>query len=537
MKSTKRVIFFGSLAILVAAFISPSDRYFSIAKNLDIFASIFKEVNTFYVDDTDQEELTKIAIEAMLSSLDPYTNFIPEEEAEAFITSATGEYAGIGAQISIIDNEAYISMLYKGFAAEKAGLKVGDRIITANGKETSNKTVSQISSILKGRVRSKANIQVVRSGIEDTLTFDLTREKITVNNIPYFGLIEGTKIGYILLEDFTTGAGKEVSLAVKSMKSDGAEAIILDLRNNLGGLLSEAVNVSNVFIPKHKAVVSTKGRVEEWNRTYKTLDGSTDDKIPLAVLVNGESASASEIVAGVIQDYDRGVLVGTQTFGKGLVQTSRPLTYNNRVKITTARYYIPSGRCIQELEYGDHSSDTLRAIEIFKTKVGREVYDKGGLMPDVLVEEQNILDITAELLIDGWIFKYANYYYAPNSNHTNQNFDDFSDFKIWLSNNGFKYQSAFNHNIDLIYQIAKAEKQGDEVLDKIVNLKRPSAEFEVELNRAKEQILWFIRGELAKRKELQVGEIKSGIQDDETVLTTVKMLQNSPHYEKLLSKY
>ncbi|MEQ9657470.1 S41 family peptidase, partial [Fulvivirga sp.] len=252
MKSSIRNILIGVLAILIVAFASPSDKYFSIAKNLDIFASLFREVNSYYVDDTDPEQLTKIAIEAMLESLDPYTNYIPEEDAEAFMTSTTGEYAGIGAQIAIIDNEAYISMLYKGFAAEKAGIQVGDKIVKANGSETINKSVSEISAILKGRARSKAQIQIIRSGVKDTLSFDVVREKITVNNVPYFGLIEDTSIGYILLDDFTTGAGKEVGSAVKSLKSDGAKAVILDLRNNLGGLLSEAVNVSNVFIPKNR---------------------------------------------------------------------------------------------------------------------------------------------------------------------------------------------------------------------------------------------------------------------------------------------
>lgn len=537
MRFAVRIILALILVTSIFAFVSPSDRYFSIAKNLDIFASLFREVNTYYVDDTDPEELTRIAIEAMLQSLDPYTNYIPEEDAEAFMTSTTGEYAGIGAQISIIDNEAYISMLYKGFAAEKAGLHIGDKIVKANGKETLNKSVSEISSVLKGRVRSKASIHVLRAGSEDTLSFELVREKIIVNNVPYYGLIDGTNIGYILLEDFTTGAGKEVSTAVKSMTSDGAEGIILDLRNNLGGLLSEAVNVSNVFIPKNKVVVSTKGRIEEWNRTYKTLDGSTDDQIPLVVLVNGESASASEIVAGVIQDYDRGVLIGSQTFGKGLVQTSRPLSYNNRLKITTARYYIPSGRCIQELEYGEHAADTVREAEIFKTKAGREVYDKGGLMPDVLVDDQAILDITADLLINGWVFKYANYYHSANNGRSYSSFGDneFNELKSWLSQRGYHYRSTFNQNIDSLYAIAEAEKHDKEVLNGILKLKKETDETNGELERGRSQIINFIRQELAARQELQAGEIKSMIEEDEAILTSVKMLENRDYYRKLLS--
>ena len=535
MKLSIRIILTGALFLLTIATISPSDRYFSIAKNLDIFASLFREVNTYYVDETDPEQLTQVAIEAMLESLDPYTSYIPEEDAEAFMTSTTGEYAGIGAQIAIIDNEAYISMLYKGFAAEKAGLQVGDKIVKANGKETYNKSVSEISSILKGKARSKANMQVLRYGSEDTLSFDVVREKITVDNVPYYALIEGTSIGYILLEDFTTGAGKEVSMAVKSLKSDGATAVILDLRNNLGGLLSEAINVSNVFIPKNKMVVSTRGRVEEWNRTYKTLDGSTDDQIPLAVLVNGESASAAEIVAGVIQDYDRGVLIGNQTFGKGLVQTSRPLTYNNRVKITTARYYIPSGRCIQELEYGEHTEDTVtRVAEVFKTKAGREVYDKGGLMPDILIEEQNIQNITLELIIEGWIFKFANYYKAV---FPNRPFDEskFDSFETWLKNNHFQYQSPFNTSIDSLYMLAESEKHDMQVLESILKLKKPLNETTTDLERAKKEITDFIKQELGARIGLQAGEIKSTLNGDEAVLTSIRMLRNENYYKKLLS--
>ncbi|MEQ9167549.1 MAG: S41 family peptidase [Fulvivirga sp.] len=535
MKSSIRNILIGVLAILIVAFASPSDKYFSIAKNLDIFASLFREVNSYYVDDTDPEQLTKIAIEAMLESLDPYTNYIPEEDAEAFMTSTTGEYAGIGAQIAIIDNEAYISMLYKGFAAERAGIQVGDKIVKANGSETINKSVSEISAILKGRARSKAQIQIIRSGVKDTLSFDVVREKITVNNVPYFGLIEDTSIGYILLDDFTTGAGKEVGSAVKSLKSDGAKAVILDLRNNLGGLLSEAVNVSNVFIPKNRVVVSTRGRIEEWNRTYKTLDGSIDDQIPLAVLVNGESASAAEIVAGVMQDYDRAVLIGTQTFGKGLVQTSRPLTYNNRVKITTARYYIPSGRCIQELEYGDHANDTIkRKAVIFKTKAGRDVYDRGGLMPDILVEEPNVKSITVELFVQGLLFKYANYFH---SQHPSTTFDasQFSNFKTWLNNNNFEYYSPFNQSIDSLYEMAKAEKQDQMVLDNILKLKKPLNETDTELEEAKHEITRLVRQELGARKELQAGEIKSILNEDEAILISLKMLRNQDHYKKLLS--
>ena len=349
-------VFFGMFVILCFAFRKPAEKYFDIAKSLDIFATLFKEVNTYYVDEVEPEKLIRSGIEGMLQSLDPYTDYISEDEIESFRITTTGQYGGIGALIGVINKKIVITHPYRNFPAFNAGIKVGDEIVSIDGKNIQGKSTSEISTLLKGQPKTEVNLRIRRIGQKENIALKIRREKITLTNLSFFGIVE-PEIGYLRLDDFTPGASREVSDALHKLKEQGAKKIILDLRDNPGGLLHEAVNIVSLFIPRGKEVVSTKGKVEEWNKSYKTLNSPVDTEIPLVVLVSDGSASASEIVAGALQDYDRAVLIGRKTFGKGLVQTTRQLAYNSQLKVTTAKYYIPSGRCIQALDYTHRKDD------------------------------------------------------------------------------------------------------------------------------------------------------------------------------------
>lgn len=377
------------------AFRKPAEKYFDIAKSLDIFATLFKEVNAYYVDEVEPEKLIRKGIDGMLESLDPYTDYISESEIESFRITTTGQYGGIGALIGVINKKTVITHPYKDFPAFRAGLKVGDEIVSVDGKSIQGKTTSDISSLLKGQPKTEVELKIKRAGQKENMTVKIRREKITLTNLAYYGLVE-PGIGYIKLDDFTPNASREVSDALLNLEEKGAKKLILDLRDNPGGLLHEAVNIVSLFVPRGQEVVSTKGKVEDWNKSYKTLNNPVDTEIPIVVLVSEGSASASEIVAGALQDYDRAVLIGKKTFGKGLVQTTRPLAYNSQLKVTTAKYYIPSGRCIQALDYAhrkedgsvDRMADSLKTE--FKTKGGRKVFDGGGLDPDISLEDEYI---------------------------------------------------------------------------------------------------------------------------------------------------
>ncbi len=333
----KLIVLCISVAALVGiSFTPPAERYFEIAKNLDIFASLFKEVNALYVYDVNPNQLMRVGIDAMLVSLDPYTNFIAEDEVETYRTLNTGQYGGIGAVTRVIGDRTLVTMVYEGFPAAKNGLKIGDEIIRMNEVELASLTIEEANRLMRGQIGTGVSLTVRRIGAPELLTLNFKREKIKISNVPYYGMV-GDNVGYVQLTDFTPDAGKEVRNAVVKLKEEGAKGIVLDLRGNPGGLLFEAVNICNIFIPKGKPVVTTKGKVRDSNISYETLNNPVDLEIPLTVLINRGSASASEIVAGTLQDYDRAVVVGEKSFGKGLVQLSRPLSYNSQVKITTAK--------------------------------------------------------------------------------------------------------------------------------------------------------------------------------------------------------
>lgn len=535
------------LTITLVAFVAPTERYFEIAKNLDIFATLFKEVNAYYVDEVEPDALIRTGIDAMLSSLDPYTNYIPEEELESFRSLTTGQYAGIGALIGKIENKTVITMPYDGFAAYKAGLRIGDELISIDGVSTEGKSVSAISSMLKGQANTQVKIKVKRTGNSELLTFEFKREKIRVGNVPYYGLV-AQEVGYIKLEDFTPGAGKEVASALKEIKKNGAKSVILDLRDNPGGLLNEAVNVANVFISKNREVVSTKGKVKDWNKTYKTLNNPIDAQIPLVVLTSGGSASAAEIVAGVIQDYDRGVLLGNRTFGKGLVQTTRPLTYNSQLKVTTAKYYIPSGRCIQALDYSNRSEDgTVNRIADslkveFKTKNGRSVYDGGGLSPDITIPVQYYAPITASLISKGLIFNYANVFASKNKSITlpkefKLSDKQYQEFKNWLEDKAYDYTTKVERDLVKLEESAKKEKYFEDIEQQLKGLKdKMKHNKESDLIKFSEEIKQALEEEISARYFLEKGAIQASFKQDMDLKQSIEILEDEKNYKSILKK-
>lgn len=535
------------LALLVVvsfAFRKPAEKYFDIAKSLDIFATLFKEVNAYYVDDVDPEKLIRKGIDGMLQSLDPYTDYIPEDEIESFRISTTGQYAGIGALIGIINKKAVVTEPYKGFPANRAGIRVGDEIISVAGKNVQGKSTSEISALLKGQPKSEVEVKVRRQGKD--ISFKIKREKISISNVTHADLID-PEIGYIKLDDFTPGASREVSEALVKLKERGAKKLILDLRDNPGGLLHEAVNIVNIFIPKGLEVVSTRGKADEWNKKYTTLNLPVDTEIPLVVLTSGGSASASEIVAGALQDYDRAILIGEKTFGKGLVQTTRPLSYNAQLKVTTAKYYIPSGRCIQALDYAhrkddgsvDKFADSLKAE--FKTKSGRKVFDGGGLDPDVEIQG-DILGPVEELLINnGLLFEYASKYCAEHETlPALENFrlsdEEYLKFVDWVKAQKFQYTTQLERNTRELIEAAKKEKFYPEMEKELNSLKaKIESNKSNDLLRFKKEIVWLLEEQIAFHYALSEGAARISLARDPEVLESKKLLNDLVSYKKYLA--
>ncbi|HCM77412.1 MAG TPA: peptidase S41, partial [Cytophagales bacterium] len=474
MRKKLIVLLIPVLGVFALSFTPPAERYFEIAKNLDIFASLFKEVNALYVDEVNPNQLIRTGIDAMLMSLDPYTNFIAEDEVETYRTMNTGQYGGIGAVTRVIGNRTLVTMVYEGYPAQKNGLKIGDEVIKMDEVELSKLSIEEANRLMRGQLGTNVKLTVKRVGTPELIQLEFKREKIKVSNVPYFGII-GSNTGYVQLTDFTPDAGKEVRNAVVSLKEQGATNIILDLRDNPGGLLFEAVNICNIFIPKGKKVVTTMGKVQNSNVSYETLNNPTDLEIPVAVLINRGSASASEIVAGTLQDYDRAIIIGEKSFGKGLVQIPRQLSYNSQVKITTAKYYTPTGRCIQVLDYSHRRQDgSVGSIpdsvkKEFKTSKGRIVYDGGGVDPDIVVEGDDVSSLTQMLYSTGLIFDFATLYASkhatiPSAREfklSDKEYDEFVDLKK------YNYKSPVEVQLKVLENQAKKEKYYDDLSSQI----------------------------------------------------------------------
>ena len=524
---------------------SDNERYFEIAKNLDIFATLFKEVNTYYVDEITPAKLVKTGIDAMLRSLDPYTNYIPEDDIEDFRTMTTGQYGGIGAAVVKRNGKTVVQSAYEGYPAQKAGLLPGDEILDINGVVVDKKSNADISKLLKGQANSMVKLMVTRYGQDKPVEINITRDKIQVDNVPYTGMISGD-VGYFQLGTFTVDAGKEVRAAVTKLKEQGAKKIVFDIRDNPGGLLNEAVNISNLFIDKGLDVVSTKGKVTEWNKTYKALDVPLDTQIPVAIITSSRSASASEIVSGVLQDYDRAVVVGERTFGKGLVQATRPLSYNSQLKVTTAKYYIPSGRCIQEIDYAHRSEDgtlgkfpdSLRTA--FKTTAGRTVYDGGGVAPDVEVNDREIADITRILLQKSYLFDYATRYRAehasiPVARVFKLSDVDYQKFVAYLQGKNISYSTDAEKALTDLSKKVKEEKHYDDVrLELEAIRKKVTVNKANDLQRFKPEIKELLEQEIVSRYYFEKGRIEAGFDDDPNIIAAVAVLNDPNRYAALL---
>jgi carboxyl-terminal processing protease len=531
--------------VLAFAFRKPAEKYFDIAKSLDIFATLFKEINAYYVDEVEPQKLIRKGIDGMLESLDPYTDYIPEDEIESFRISTTGQYGGIGALIGIINKKTVVTFPYKDFPAYRSGIKVGDEIVAIDGKNVQGKSTTDVSALLKGQPKTDIEVTIRRYGQKEDLVLKIKREKISIDNLAYYGLVEPT-IGYIRQDDFTPGASNEVSSALIELKQRGAQKIILDLRENPGGLLHEAVNVVNLFIPRGQEVVSTKGKVEEWNKSYTTLNSPVDTEIPMIILVSEGSASASEIVAGSLQDYDRAVLIGKKTFGKGLVQTTRPLAYNSQLKVTTAKYYIPSGRCIQALDYTHRKDDgTVERIadslkSEFKTKRGRKVYDGGGLDPDIDVEYEPVGTITSALISSGLVFEFASRYCAENpatpdlkSFHITDK--DYEKFTHLIKENKFTYSTPLERNTKQLIETAKKEKYYTEMEAQLNALKNKiDASKSTDMIRFRTEIIQVLEEQIAFHYTQNEGQAEVSLPRDRAVLEARKILNNDAAYKKIL---
>ncbi|WP_201985779.1 S41 family peptidase [Hymenobacter rubidus] len=524
---------------------SDNERYFEIAKNLDIFATLFKEVNTYYVDEVTPAKLVKTGIDAMLRSLDPYTNYIPEDDIEDFRTMTTGQYGGIGASVVKRNGKTVVQSAYEGYPAQKAGLLPGDEILDINGVVVDKKSNADISKLLKGQANSMVKLMVTRYGQDKPIEIDITRDKIQVDNVPYTGMISGD-VGYFQLGGFTVDAGKEVRAAVTKLKEQGAKKIVFDIRDNPGGLLNEAVNISNLFIDKGLDVVSTKGKVTEWNKTYKALDVPLDTQIPIAIITSNRSASASEIVSGVLQDYDRAVLVGERTFGKGLVQATRPLSYNSQLKVTTAKYYIPSGRCIQEIDYAHRAEDgtlgkfpdSLRTA--FKTTAGRTVYDGGGVAPDIEVQDREIADITRILLQKSYLFDYATRYRAEHptivpARQFKLSDVDYQKFVAYLQGKNISYSTDAEKALTDLSKKVKEEKHYDDVkLELEAIRKKVTVNKANDLQRFKPEIKELLEQEIVSRYYFEKGRTEAGFDDDPNIIAAVAVLNDPNRYAALL---
>ena len=523
------------------------DRYSELAKNIEIFTSLFKELNSYYVDEIDPNVAIKDAIDAMLDNLDPYTEYIPSSEIDEYQFQTTGRYGGIGAVISEKKGQVIIRQPYEGSPSQEAGLLPGDAIIEIDGLSTKNKNSEDIRELLMGQPNTSLSLKIIRAISNDTLDFNFKRKEINIGNVPYYGMLD-QGVAYIKLDQFTENAAKNVADALKQLKSDHeVKGILLDLRGNPGGLLNEAVDLCNVFLNKKTLVVETRGKIKDVNNEYKTNGKALDTETPLAILTDGGSASASEIVSGVIQDYDRGIIIGQNTYGKGLVQTMRSLPYRGKLKVTTYKYYIPSGRCIQAIDYahkdyegkGSVIPDSLR--KVFYTHNKRPVMDGAGIEPDVKTEEEKYAPITLSLYMKDLYFNYANIY---QHNHprvdTNKVFElteeEYNDFVSYLSDKDFDYTTKTEKLLKDLSNSAKKESYYDAISDALESLENNMKhDKNQDLIKHKDEIKWFLESELASRYQFQRGKIKVGLAHDKDVEGAVSLLLDNEKYNALLS--
>ncbi len=538
----KLALIINFLVFATLSFGQDNNRLYDIAKNIEVYTNIYKELNQNFVDEIDPNILMKKGIDAMTKSLDPYTRYFSESEAESFRISTEGKYSGIGSVMKMVDSIITVVNLYENGPSMKAGLKVGDQIIEVEGKSTLGKSSKEIVNIVRGAPGTPINFKIKRYGENGTKDITIIRDEINISNVPYSGLLDND-IAYIHLSTFTEGAGRNVKNALKKLKdSIDVKGVILDLRGNGGGLLREAIAVTNVFVDANEELVYTKGKVKEKNKTYHTLTKGFDTKIPLVVLINDRSASASEIVSGSIQDLDRGVLIGQKSFGKGLVQNIFPVGYNSKVKVTISKYYIPSGRCIQSKTY-----DNGKAVKIerdkrhaFKTKNGREVFDVGGVEPDILIEKEKKSSFINNLLKDYIVFKYVNKYLLKNK--APEKIEDFSytdinDFKVFLKEIDYDYKTDSEKTLEKLKESISDEELDDLLKSDLGNLEKKIAESKnSDIVKNKDILINLIGKEIIKRKFFKRGQILYSLKNDKEIQKAIEVLKSPSLYNKILAK-
>jgi carboxyl-terminal processing protease len=519
------------------------DDFFEIAKQIEIFTDLFKVVNRNYVDQTNPSEMMDKAIKSMLEDLDPYTHYFNEQDVLKFKINGTGEYTGIGAVVTRKEGRLIIKEPYKGFPADKAGLKAGDEILKI-GETDLIDYKEDASQLVRGAKNTKIEIKYIRQGKVNTT--QLVLDEIEVKAVPFFGMID-VKTGYIVLNQFNAKAFKETKEALEQLKHDGAQRIVLDLRGNPGGLVNEAVNICNLFLPKDEIIVTTKSKVEKLNNAFKTTQAPMDLDIPLVVLVDGKSASASEIVSGALQDLDRAVIIGSRSFGKGLVQRPIDLTYGTQVKVTISRYYTPSGRCIQALDYA-HKDKDGKAIRkdaanytAFKTRNGRTVYDGGGILPDVEIEETKLSNIAQALQKNDGIFDYVTSYYYKNPTLGDKiptiSDADYADFKSFLKSKKISFDTETELAVKKILETAKKEKLDENISSEYQQLLAAVQKSEEnQLNKYQKEIKNLILDEIIKRYQYKEGLYSYYLKNNAEIKKAVAILDDTAMYNKILKK-
>ena len=523
------------------------DHNFEIAKNLEIFHEIVSELDRFYVDTISPAKTIEKGIQSMLSSIDPYTEYFPEKDMKDLKMITTGKYAGIGAIIRQYTGRDYIYIdePYEGMPAAKSGLKAGDEILSINGESMKGKPSSYVSDHLRGEADSKLTVTIRRKGVQDSINVDIIRSVIALPAVPYYGMYKG--YGYILLEQFTENCSKSVMKAVVELKEQGAKGIILDLRGNGGGLLQEAVDIVGLFVPRGTKLVETRGKIPQAASTYVTLRNPIDENIPLVVLTDDQSASASEIVAGSLQDLDRAVIVGVRTFGKGLVQSTRMLPFNGTLKVTTAKYYIPSGRCIQEIDYSkrndkgqaQHIPDSL--TKVFYTAAGRPVRDGGGIRPDVQCKQDTMPDILYYMSQNVVLFDFVNEWCAKHetiapASEFHLSDDDYNAFKEFVCNSDFKYESNSGKALESLKKIAQREGLADKAQDEFKSLEtKLQYDLKNDLDVFRRDLERMIELEIVVRYYYQRGAVMLNMKSDKFLDKAVELLGDRKHYDSILA--
>ena len=545
MKKTFKKLWIAFLTFTMIAAASYKGDFFEVSKNLEIYSDIYKTLNVYYVDDTQPGKLMKTGIDAMLKSLDPYTTYYPESRIEDYRFTTTGQYGGIGSLIREIDGNVYISEPYEDSPAKKAGLIAGDRLLSIDGTNIEGKDQDDVSKFLKGQAGTEVEVTIERNSSEK-LDVIIKREEIKIPDVPYSGMLD-VKTGYLKLSSFTQTASSEVKKAYHNLEKKGMTQLVFDLRGNGGGLLREAVNIVNFFVPKGTAIVSTKGKLEEWDKTHKGLNEPLSKDIPVIVLIDGGSASASEIVSGTLQDLDRAVVLGTNSFGKGLVQQTKDIPYGTKLKLTVAKYYTPSGRCIQKLDYFNKDEDLVSEVPdslvaIFRTKNGREVFDGRGIYPDVMVEREEFAKVLQALFSNHIMFKYANEFQTkhkeiPTASEFRLSDPEYDEFVTFARLFDLEYKTASEEYLQELIKASKKEKYFENVETELSAIEtKLNNNQQDDIYKFKDQIKTILENEIVSRFYFQSGRAEHSLDGDPYIEKALSTMNNGEYVSILSGK-